>query len=140
TVADGSITSSKLAPGAVAWSSIAGIPAGFADGIDNGTNYAAGPGLTLSGANNQFSVNFAGTGAAPTAARSDHNHFGAVWGGNVSYGLGLSVSNAAANGAGLYGQQGTGSGFPYIFGNTAGVWGESSQGSGVYGASGYTNG
>jgi hypothetical protein len=140
TVADSSITSSKLAPGAVTWSSIAGIPAGFADGIDNGTNYAAGPGLTLSGANNQFSVNFAGTGAATTAARSDHNHFGAVWGGNVSYGLGLSVSNAAANGAGLYGQQGTGSGFPYIFGNTAGVWGESSQGSGVYGASGYTNG
>jgi len=120
----------------VGWTNIVGLPAGFADGIDNGTNYAAGPGLTLSGANNQFSVNFAGTGSATTAARSDHNHFGAVWGGNTSFGLGLSVTNAAANGAGLFGQQGAGSGFPYVFGNTAGVWGESAQGSGVYGASG----
>ena len=34
----------------------------------------------------------------------------------------------------------TGSGFPYILGNTAGVWGESSQGSGVHGASGYSGG
>jgi hypothetical protein len=49
--------------------------------------------------------------------------------------LGLSVTNGAANGAGVYGQQGAGSGFPYVFGNTAGVWGESGPGSGVYGAS-----
>jgi hypothetical protein len=144
-VADGSISSAKLAPGAVqagnlapgavAWSSIAGIPAGFADGVDNNTTYAAGPGLALSGTNNQLSVNFAGTGAANTAARSDHTHFGANWGGTTAFGVGLSVTNGAANGAGLYGQQGTGSGFPYVFGNNAGVWGEASQGSGVYGAS-----
>jgi hypothetical protein len=140
TVADGSISSSKLAPGAVAWSSIVGIPAGFADGIDNGTNYTAGSGLTLSGANNQFSVNFAGTGSTTTAARSDHNHFGALWSGSALNLNGLSVSNTAVNGAGLFGQQGTGSGFPYLFGNTAGVWGESSQGSGVCGATAYTNG
>jgi len=147
-VADGSITSSKLAPGAVqagnlapgavAWSSLAGIPAGFADGVDNDTTYAAGLGLTLSGA--QFNVNFAGTGSANSAARSDHQHFGALWGGSTQYGNGLSVTNGAPNSAGLYGQQGTGSGFPYIFGNTAGVWGESSQGSGVHGASGYNTG
>jgi hypothetical protein len=150
TVADGSISSSKLAPGAVqsgnlapgaiAWSSIVGIPAGFADGIDNGTNYAAGPGLTLSGANNQFSVNFAGSGSASAAAHSDHNHFGSIWSGNALNLNGLSISNTAVNGAGLFGQQGTGSGFPYIFGNTAGIWGESSQGSGVHGATAYTNG
>jgi hypothetical protein len=53
---------------------------------------------------------------------------------------GLNVTNSAANGGALYGQQGTGSGFPYIFGNTAGVWGESSQGSGVHGASGFASG
>src|SRR5215471_12650811 len=125
---------------AVAWANITGMPAGFADGVDNDTTYAAGSGLTLSGPNNQFSVNFGGTGIANTAARSDHNHFGAVWGGNVSLGLGLSVTNAANNSVGLFGQQGTGSGFPYIFGNTAGVWGESSQGSGVWGASGAATG
>jgi hypothetical protein len=118
----------------VAWANITGIPAAFADGVDNDTTYSAGAGLNLSGAN-QFNANFGGSGAATTVARSDHGHFGAVWGGNQSFGLGLSVTNGAANGAGLYGQQGSGSGFPYAFGNTAGVWGEATQGSGVYGAS-----
>ena len=37
---------------------------------DTVTTYTAGPGLTLSGT--QFSVSFAGTGTADTAARSDH--------------------------------------------------------------------
>jgi len=118
----------------VAWANITGIPAGFADGVDNGATYTAGAGLNLNWVN-QFSVDFGGSGSAPTAAHSDHGHFGAAWGGNASLGTGLSVTNGAANGAGLYGQQGTGSGFPYIFGNNAGVWGESSQGSGVHGAS-----
>jgi len=134
-VTDGAITSSKLAPGAVTWASLAGVPPGFADGVDNDTTYTAGAGLTLGGANNQFSVNFGGSGSANVAARSDHGHFSAAWGGSAPFGVGLIVTNGAANGAALYGQQGTASGFPYIFGNTAGVWGESSQGSGVYGAS-----
>ncbi|MGA9349147.1 MAG: hypothetical protein WBW48_10125 [Anaerolineae bacterium] len=37
------------------WSGLTGIPAGFADGVDNDTTYTAGTGLTLTG--NQFSVN-----------------------------------------------------------------------------------
>lgn len=41
---------SKTAP----WSGLTGIPAGFADGVDNDTTYTAGTGLILSG--NQFSV------------------------------------------------------------------------------------
>jgi hypothetical protein len=41
---------SKTAP----WSGLTGIPAGFADGVDNDTTYTAGTGLLLSG--NQFSV------------------------------------------------------------------------------------
>jgi hypothetical protein len=141
TVADGSISSSKLAPGAIAWSSITGIPAGFVDGMDNGASYTAGAGLSLSGAN-EFSVRFGTNGAADTAARSDHQHFGAKWSGNAWYGTGLSVTNSSGTFAtGIYGQQGDGSGFPYLFGGvSAGVWGESSQGSGVYGASGYENG
>ncbi len=39
---------------------------------DDDTTYTAGTGLSLSGTT--FSVNFAGSGAANTAARSDHNH------------------------------------------------------------------
>src|SRR5262245_17966751 len=134
TVADASISSSKLAPGAVAWTNITGIP------LNAAIPYSAGPGLSL-GWFNQFSVNFGGSGAANFAARSDHNHFGAAWSGSNSYMNGLSVTNSSPNSAvGLFGQQGTGSGFPYIFGNTAGVWGESSQGSGVWGASAYATG
>ncbi len=56
----------------VAWSSITGIPPGFADGVDNDTQYSAGAGLTLNGT--QFNVRFAGNGAAATAAHSDHQH------------------------------------------------------------------
>lgn len=42
---------SKAAP----WSGLTGVPAGFADGVDNDTTYTAGAGLSLTG--NQFSVN-----------------------------------------------------------------------------------
>lgn len=35
--------------GSVPWSSLTGMPAGFADGIDNDTQYTAGTGLNLSG-------------------------------------------------------------------------------------------
>ena len=149
TVADGAITTSKLAsgvvqpgnlaPGSLAWSNLTGIPACFADGVDDGVFYKAGKGLNLDWLF-EFSVNFAGSGSANSAARSDHDHFGTTWGGSASLVNGLSVTNGANNSAGLYGQQGTGSGFPYLFGNTAGVWGESSQGNGVWGATGHTNG
>lgn len=36
-------------PGTTSWSGLGGIPAGFADGIDNDTQYAAGVGLALAG-------------------------------------------------------------------------------------------
>ena len=41
---------SKTAP----WDGLSGVPAGFADGVDNDTTYTAGDGLTLDG--NQFNV------------------------------------------------------------------------------------
>jgi len=56
------------------WSGLAGVPAGFADGVDDDTAYAAGAGLSLAGTT--FSVSFGGSGAAGTAARSDHTHPG----------------------------------------------------------------
>jgi hypothetical protein len=62
----------------IPWTSITGIPAGFADGVDNDTQYSAGSGLSLAGTT--FSVNFAGTGSATTVARSDHNHDGVYLG------------------------------------------------------------
>ncbi|MFQ5666133.1 MAG: hypothetical protein ACE5I7_06830, partial [Candidatus Binatia bacterium] len=43
------------AAGSAAWSGLTGVPAGFADSVDDDTTYSAGSGLTLSG--NQFSVN-----------------------------------------------------------------------------------
>ncbi len=54
------------------WSGLTGVPAGFADGIDDNTTYTAGTGLTLTA--NNLSVNFGGSGSATTAARSDHSH------------------------------------------------------------------
>lgn len=59
------------------WASLLGIPAGFADNVDNDTTYTAGAGLTLVGT--QFNVVFAGTGAANTVARSDHDHDARYW-------------------------------------------------------------
>lgn len=53
------------------WSGLVGVPGDLADGDDD-TLYTPGAGLTLSGG--QFSVNFAGSGSATTASRSDHHH------------------------------------------------------------------
>jgi hypothetical protein len=43
-----------LSAGSAPWSGLTGVPAGFADGVDDGSSYTAGEGLTLSGT--QFSV------------------------------------------------------------------------------------
>ncbi len=110
---------------AAPWTGLHGVPAGFADGVDNDTTYTAGAGLVLDGTefrvnraetqwrvsetcaagssiraidvdgavtcepdtdtiytagtglslvSGQFSVDFAGSGTAATASRSDHNH------------------------------------------------------------------
>jgi hypothetical protein len=57
---------------AAPWSGLSGVPAGFADGVDDDTTYTAGAGLDLAGTT--FSASFAGTGSATDVARSDHNH------------------------------------------------------------------
>ena len=62
------------------WSGLSGVPAGFADNVDNDTTYLAGAGLMLTAS--QFTVDFAGAGAATTVARSDHNHLGQNWTGS----------------------------------------------------------
>ncbi len=63
-------TTAKSAP----WSGLTGVPAGFADGLDNDTVYTVGAGRLLNAG--QFSVSFGGGGAANTTARSDHLHDG----------------------------------------------------------------
>lgn len=50
----GSFVGSGAGLTSLAWSSLTGVPAGFADGIDNDTTYTAGSGLSLLG--NQFRV------------------------------------------------------------------------------------
>ena len=57
--------------------------------IDDNTTYSAGTGLSLSGT--QFRVNFAGSGSASTASRSDHDHWGQSWNGS---GDGLTLESA----------------------------------------------
>lgn len=58
------------------WAGLLSVPAGFADNIDNDTQYSAGTGLTTDLTGLIFSVVFSGTGSANTVARSDHNHTG----------------------------------------------------------------
>ena len=107
------------------WTNLAGIPAGFADGVDNGTSYTAGTGLQLVGS--QFSVNFNGNGSATTASRSDHNHHGQSWAGTNFDGL--IVESTATNGTGLHGFANTGI-------DGYGVFGEAFNGFGVVGSGG----
>jgi hypothetical protein len=78
------------------WTNTLGLPPGFADGVDNDTTYAAGVGLNLS--QNAFSVNFAGSGAASAAARSDHGHSGFMVGLNADLVDGLHATNFASFG------------------------------------------
>ena len=64
------------------WSGITGKPFGFADNVDNDTQYTPGEGLALNNVN-QFSVQFLAAGPIngnmTIAARSDHTHVNQTW-------------------------------------------------------------
>lgn len=66
-----------LSSGGAPWSGLTGVPAGFLDGTDNDTMYRSGNGLSL--IDNEFRINFGGSGIAQSAARSDHNHDTSYW-------------------------------------------------------------
>ena len=98
----------------------------WACGTDADTTYTAGAGLVLSGSS--FGIDFAGSGAAVTAARSDHGHYGATWSGVVAM-SGLTVSNSfpvesARAISGIYGESSI---------SGTGVYGEALRGNGVLG-------
>lgn len=97
--------------------------AGNAATAANVVAYSAGPGLQLVGS--QFQANFSTNGVSSLVSRDDHTHFGGTWTGTTP-GAGLTVNNQDAGtaysaavsgmdnstyGYGVYGRQGTGSGY-----------------------------
>lgn len=138
------------APGST-WAGISGIPAGFADGIDNNTVYSAGPGLELGvtpSGSFDYRVKFAGDGFAQSAARSDHTHDNDIWyfggpgeGSQVRFGLEGSIISArqTATAASTYGinavAQGEATGVLGASTSGRGVAGQSNSGAGVHGTS-----
>ncbi len=150
------------------WDGLSGVPAGFADNVDNNTTYTAGSGLTLSA--NQFSLT-AGyrlpqacangqiaewNGSAwACSAENSHDHWGQTWFGS---GAGLTLTGdqfgilADGGSYGVYGSSASAEGFG-LYGYTSatngpanGVFGQtlSTGGTGITGwasaATGLTNG
>lgn len=119
------------------WSGLSGIPSDLADGDDD-TTYTAGTGLSLTGST--FSVDFAGSGSANTAARSDHDHWGQTWEGETDF---LVVRNTATGNeaylpgplSGIYGHSDTWGGVHGQSTSNIGVYGQSVDASGVQGDS-----
>jgi hypothetical protein len=84
---------------AAPWSGLSGMPAGFADGVDNDsggdiTSVGVGTGLTGGGTAGALTI-----GIDYPTLTLNHNHFGQTWNGSQT--SGLDVNNSAANGAGL---------------------------------------
>jgi hypothetical protein len=127
-----SAASARSAP----WTGLLGVPAGFADNVDNDsggdiTGVTAGSGLIRGGNTGTVTleVSFAGPGIATTVPRSDHHHFGQVWSGAGANAFGFYVRNTDPAGGGLSGIA-TGGGWG-VLGTSEGPTG----GKGVYGRS-----
>jgi hypothetical protein len=107
--------------------------------VGTGVGLTGGP-ITSSGT---LAVNFAGTGAAATASRSDHNHLGQSWSGVASRGLSVTAGGASSWGIDAYGHQvGLRGTSQVATGSSYGAIGISSStsGFGVYGQATATSG
>lgn len=112
-----------------------------------GASYSAGNGLNLAGT--EFSVNFGGSGAANSVARSDHSHYGQTFSGSSALqGLNISQNNGAAGATGLFSIAQANSGVTIgvagvsnsSTGSARGVFGHATAGSGdVWGVHGRTD-
>jgi hypothetical protein len=112
----------------------------WAPAADNGgSSYSAGSGLTLSGTT--FSVSFAGSGAANSASRSDHDHYGQIWGGSATdHGLWVENSFDATEARALFGNyNGPGTRGTGVRGNSNAPDGIGVLGSGTEGVRGLSN-
>lgn len=132
------------------WFGLTDVPAGFADGVDDassvisGTALIAGDGLTqeASGDEVTMSVDFAGSGSADKAARSDHDHAGEYWYTTEYEALRLHAIGRGLTALGQTGVYGEGSAYglagigdqtgTYGGGDSQGVWGYSDSGYAVY--------
>ncbi len=103
---------------------------------DADTTYSAGSGISLVGAT--FSLDFAGSGAAATAARSDHDHFGQAWLGSSPFqGLFVQNSDPQMESSALFGRhQGSGTRGIGVRGHSVTQDGIGVQGAGTTGVRG----
>ncbi|MFL5802785.1 MAG: hypothetical protein ACJ8CR_13720 [Roseiflexaceae bacterium] len=145
--------------GSVPWSRITGIPAGFADGIDNGgASYSAGLGLTLVGTQFQVAVplNLSGSITSPIIAAQSSGADGTglsgkANNGTAAYGVwgvssdglgvvgeatgGLGVAGLSTSNIGVYGESGSGVAMRGVSTSNIGVYGSSTSNNGVRGFS-----
>lgn len=101
------------------WTGLTGVPAGFADGIDNDTTYSAGSGLSLGGTT--FSV--ANNGISNVMLASDGTSLNKVSAGNMfvnGANIGIGTSVAIGNARFVVSQATTGFGGMYVNTNTGG--------------------
>lgn len=120
------------------WAGLDGVPVGFADGVDDDTNYSGGLGLWLDGT--EFNVVFGGSGSESWVARSDHDHIGDTW---ESYSLTslLAVKNYQDGGTGIWGVANGIDGTGIIgTGGGVGVEGVVATGKSIYGVASGTSG
>jgi hypothetical protein len=139
----------------VPWSGLAGVPAGFADNVDNNTTYTAQLPVELSNGTFGFSTlgcepgdiwkySLTGWSCEPDYSLDfNHSHFGQTWTGTTpawgltitNLGTGLGIGGSSTVGPGVEGTSTGGPGVRGTSGSNSGVSGVSTSSNGISGAS-----